>query len=322
MTASPSLRTIPSEEVDTTGSWLFWAKPPDDAFLRSIAEQGQLEPVLITEESRIPLLVAGYKRVLACRALEREVLALPLGRLERITKGRIYLESNRQCCPDVSDIVLAGRYFYNLLQTKDLMGLVQEIAGAEAGKKLPELITTWLCLPPEWDEFLQSGHIPVQAAETLVRLSAEDLASLHPFFRELRWSKNNAQQFLTWLEEAASRERTTLSRLIEWNGLQRILEQKLSPKDKIQRLVQKARETRYPYLCGLEAEFASVTKEVESTSPWRISPDKSFESDRVHLAVFLGSRQELQNAAQELNRLLEDGVLDRIWDWQRRQLKG
>lgn len=322
MTASPKLRTIPSEEVDTTGSWLFWAKPPDDALLRSIAEQGQLEPVLITEEKRIPILVAGYKRVLACRVLEREVLALPLGQLEWATKGRIYLESNRQCCPDVSDLVLAGRYFYSLLETRDLRGLLQEIAGEDAGKKLPELITTWLRLAPEWDELLRYGHIPVQAAETLVRLGPEDLASLRPFFRDLRWSKNNALRFLTWLEEAASRERTTLSLLIEWNGLQRTLEQKLSPKDKIQRLVQRAREIRYPYLCGLEAEFASITKEMGSTCPWQISPDTSFESDRVHLAVSLGSPQELQNAARELNRLLEDGVLDRIWAWQRKRLKG
>jgi len=322
VTTSPRLRTIPPEGVDTAGSWLFWAKPPDDAFLRSIADLGQLEPILITEENRIPILVAGYKRVLACRLLEREVLALPLGELEQTTKGRIYLESNRQCSPGVSDLVLAGRYFCTLLQTKELIGLLQEIAGTDAGKKLLELIITWLRLAPDWDELLQSGHIPIQAADTLVRLNPEDLFSLRQFFYDLRWSKNNALRFLTWLEEAALRERTTLTRLMESNGLQRILEQELSPKDKIQRLVQRAREIRYPYLCSLEAELTSITRELESTYPWRISPDPSFESDRIHLDVSLGTRQELQNSAQELMRLLEDGVLDRIWDWQRRRLKG
>lgn len=322
MPASGRLFTIPPFDVDASGGWLFWAKAPEEKFLQSIRELGQLEPVLVAEAEDGPTLLAGYKRLLACRELGLDLLALSGGNPDLVARGRIYTESNRQRQPDAADLVRAGRYFASHLDAPGLDRVLSEISGSRGEKRTPELVRTWLRLDTEWDELLGAGHLPLQAADVLTRLSEDDTAETLPFFRDLRWSRNNALQFLTWLEEAAYRERASAAELIRSRGLRDILESDLSPKDRIRRLVQLAREMRYPKLTELEAEFSAMVREANRTGPWRISAEEGFESDRVHFSIAVGSGEDLRHAVRELERLHRDGVLERIRQWQWSRLSG
>jgi ParB family chromosome partitioning protein len=314
--------TISPFEVDASGDWLFWAGDPEEDLLRSIRELGQLEPVLIAEDESGPNLLAGHGRLLACRELGLELLALSAGCPDPVARGRIYAESNRRRRPDAADLVRAGRYFARHLDAQGLSAELRELSASENGKRMPDLVRTWLRLDPEWDGLLRAGHLPVQAAEVLSRLNSEDMAELWPFFRNLRWSRNNALQFLGWLEECASRERTSPARLIQSVGLHLILESDLSPKDRIRRLVQKARKMRYPRLTELESEFSAKAQEASRAGPWRISPETSFESDRIHLSASISSGKDLERAARELQRLHREGQLERLLEWQKSRLSG
>lgn len=322
MPASGRLFTISPFAVDASGGWLFWARAPEEEFLQSIRELGQLEPVLVTGDEDPPALLAGYKRLLACRELGLDLLALSAGSPDPVARGRIYAATNRQRQPDASDLVRAGRYFAPHLDAPGLERVLSEISGSRGDKRTPELVGTWLRLDPKWDELLGAGHLPLQAAQTLARLSGGDAEALWPFFRDLRWSRNNALHFLTWLEEAASRERSSLAELLGSAGLDQILESDLSPKDRIRRLAQLARETRYPRLTELEAEFSAMVREASRAGLWRIAPEAAFESDRIHLSASLGPGQDLEHASRELERLHREGTLERIRQWQRNRLSG
>ncbi|MEF8888863.1 MAG: ParB/RepB/Spo0J family partition protein [Desulfohalobiaceae bacterium] len=322
MPASGRLFTVSPFDVDASGDWLFWAEAPEEKFLQSIRELGQLEPVLVAQDEGGPSLLAGYRRLLACRELGLELLALSTGSPNPAHRGRIYAESNRQRQPDAADLVRAGRYFASHLDAQGLDAVLLELSASEGGKRMPDLVRTWLRLDPEWDGLLRAGHLPIQAAEILSRLNSADAAELWPFFRDLRWSRNNALQFLGWLEETASRERTSLAQLIRFAEMHLILESDLSPKDRIRRLVQKAWAMRYPRLTDLEAEFSAMAREASRAGPWRISPEASFESDRIHLSASIGSGKDLERAARELERLHREGLLERLLQWQRNRLGG
>ncbi len=322
MPASGRLFTISPFDVDASGDWLFWAEDPEEKFLQSIRELGQLEPVLVTQDEGGTRLLTGYRRLLACRELGLELLALSTGSPNPVARGRMYAESNRQRQPDAADLVRAGRYFARHLDAHGLDQVLRELSASEGGKRMPDLVRTWLRLDPEWDGLLQAGHLPVQAAEILSRLNRKDAAELWPFFRDLRWSRNNALQFLAWLEETASRERTSLARLVLFAEMHPILESNLSPKDRIRRLVQKSRAMRYPRLTELEAEFSAMAQKASRAGPWRIAPEPSFERDRIHLSVSVGSGQDLEHATRELERLHREGLLERLLEWQRDRLGG
>ena len=322
MAASQRLFTISPFAVDSSGDWLFWAEAPEEEFLQSIRELGQLEPVLVSEDEGPPALLAGYKRLLACRELGLDLLALAPGSPDPVARGRIYAESNRQRQLDAADLVRAGRYFARHLDAQGLDSVLSELSATEGGKRMPDLVRTWLRLDPQWDELLRAGHLPLQAAQALTRLNNEDAKALWPFFQNLRWSRNNALHFLGWLEEAASRERSSLAELLSSAGLDQILESDLSPKDRIRRLAQLARETRYPRLTELEAEFSAMVRDASRAGPWRIAPEAAFESDRIHLSTSIGPGQDLEHAARELERLHREGILERIRQWQRNRLGG
>ena len=322
MPASGRLLTLSPFDVDASGDWLFWAEDPGEELLRSIRELGQLEPVLVARDEGGPSLLAGYRRLRACRELGLELLTLSAASPDSVARGRIYAESNRQRQPGAADLVRAGRYFARYLDAQGLSAVLRELSASEGGKRMPDLVRTWLHLDPEWDGLLRAGHLPVQAAEILSRLNSQDMAELWPFFRDLRWSRNNALQFLGWLEESASRERTSLARLLRSAEMHPILESDLSPKDRIRRLVQKARETRYPHLSELEAEFSAKAREASRAGPWRIAPEGSFERDRIHLSASIGSGKDLERAARELERLHREGVLEELLEWQKSRLSG
>jgi ParB family chromosome partitioning protein len=320
--ASGRLFTISPFEVDASGDWLFWAEAQGEQLVQSMRELGQLEPVLVARDEDGPSLLTGYRRLLACRELGLELLALYAGSPDPVARGRIYAASNRQRQPDAADLVRAGRYFARHLDANGLHGVLRELSATEGGKRMPDLVLTWLRLDPEWDGLLRAGHLPVQAAEILSRLNSSDAAEVWPFFRDLSWSRNNALQFLGWLEETASRERTSLAQIIRSAGIHPILESDLSPKDRIRRLAQKAREMRYPRLTELEAKFSAKTREASRAGPWRIAPEGSFETNRIHLSVSVASGQDLEHAARELERLNREGLLERLLQWQKSRLSG
>ncbi len=315
ISSSAKITSLDPQVVDASGSWLFWARDPDEQFRQSLRELGQLEPVLVAHDPGGLSLVAGYKRLKACHEQGAAVQAVQI-EADTVTRGWIYFQSNRQSRLDSKDLVLAGRFFSQHLGQEELLNILRRMVPSGADARLPDLICRWLYLPADWDNLLQAGHIPLQATHWLSRLEEEELQALHPFFRELRWSESNARKFLARLTETSLRERTSLSSLIQDSKLESILQQDLSPKDRVQRLMHEARRLRYPELTKLEDEFSDLVRQISQDSKWKITADPSFETDRLGLSLAVSSPRELEEAVKELQRMTERNELSRIWQWQ------
>jgi ParB family chromosome partitioning protein len=307
------VRMIDPESVDITGDWLFWAEEPDERYVTSIFRLGQAAPALMAFEGGQPVLVAGYKRALACRGMSRGLAALEFkgGARER---GLAYLADNagRDLTPGMR--LKALRYFdklYSAVQARE--AVLPHLALDERSREW-ELLRKWLLLPSTWDDFLFRGRLPLEAAKYLARMKDNELAALSPFFELLGFSRSNALNFLTWLYEAGRSAGSDVGDIIEKQDFFAVLESELSPADKLTRIMGRAREIRFPELSVLERGFAAAAEELAAGTVWRVEPSKSFESAAVTVSAQLRDRESLDRALEDLDRMRGSALWEKLWE--------
>jgi ParB family chromosome partitioning protein len=310
---SPDIVAVRAEDVEATHPCLFWACPPDEAFARSIAEQGQLAPVLVDLRSGRPSLVCGFKRVTVLRGLGRPVLARAV-EADEMERGLAYLADNSGRALDEGLRLAALRYFAPLLPRERLALEIGPRLGLAPRSRELGLLLGFLDLPAAFGAHLTAGRLPLAVAAVLARLAPEDLAAVEPFFRTLAWSRSAAVQFVTWLFEAGRAADRPLSALLERDGFAAILAANLSPRDAIERLLARARGLRYPTLAGLERRFSELGRRLTRGTPWRVEPVQHFESRAVELRARVGTARQLAAAAKSLAALRGLGLWDELWN--------
>lgn len=310
--------TLAAESIDCSGAWLFWAEPADAAFIRLIEKMGQLEPVLIAREQGRFRLVTGYKRVAACRELQRPVRYRSINGND-LCKGRMYLHLNLQRRITGSGLVRAARFFQSVSDSKDRNGLESEFEGLVPAKMLG-VLKHWLHLEPFWDEGLHAGRVPFEAGPVLAGLEASDRQACEPFFTELSWSWNKARHFLNQLLESAGRDGLQPAALLRRERLADILQKELSPNDCLKELLQRSASIRYPVLTRLEGSFQAVQADCVRKTRWRILPEQHFETNGFLLQTPVRSRKDLERSLEQLRRLLEQEAFEPVWQWQQEHL--
>ncbi len=302
-TATARLLHCIANDIDASGSWLFWSGPPSPALRRSLECHGQLVPVLVDASGARPTLVAGAARVAALAELGREVLCLDIGALDDRARGLAYVQSNVGRELSDGQVVAAMRYF------ESLPGLDQapvlESLGLEPRSKRLRLLRSWLTLPGHWDLLLGSGAVPLACAELLEAFAPGDLTVLEPLFATLSWSRGNAVNVLTWIREICLRDGGCAAAVLDGMGVEDILAAGLSPKDAMSRITQEVRLRRYPRLSGMERDFTDLARKVVAGTRWRLAQPDLFESDAVELCVRLSSPAELRAASEELGRIAD-----------------
>jgi len=308
-----SLELLEPEDIDLAGSWLFWAREPDQRLIASLSGLGQTTPVIVERGTRPLSLIAGHARVRALKDLSRPVLAVSAD-ANPTEKGLLYLASNTGR-PLTSGMRLqALRYFERLLPEEDLGSVVGPYLGLSPHEREWELLCKWLRLPRALDAYLIQGNLPLETALILARLGPLELEALSPFFSDLRWSKSNAVNLFTWLWEAGQARSCGLDQLLEPEGFTEILNQNLSPKDAMARLSAKARGLRYPTLSRLEEDFAEASRGLSAGTAWEVAPSKNFEARAVTLSARIKDRDQLIKAVQDLENMAKSGVWETLWE--------
>ncbi|MDY7002065.1 MAG: hypothetical protein SVS15_09840, partial [Thermodesulfobacteriota bacterium] len=177
-----------------------------------------------------------------------------------------------------------------------------------------DLLRLWLRLPQDFDAYLTQGNLPLETALILARLEPSELKALGPFFFDLRWSRGNAVNFLTWLWEAGQARACGLDQLLESEGFSEILKQNLSPKDAVARLSAKARALRYPTVVRLEQDFAAASGELSAGTAWEVAPSRNFEAGSVTLSARIRDRDQLIKAVRDLENMAGSGLWETLWE--------
>lgn len=292
------------EALDVSGRHLFWAEEPSAALLASIRDVGQLEPILARFAQDKWRVVSGYKRVRALAETGAGVLVMePANAPDPIADGLLYLHANAHRPLDDVMRLRALRYFEKYMDKQALSARIAPLLGTQPRSGAWQRLCTWLELPADWDDLFGAGHLPLAAGPLLTKLETRDLDALEPYFRDLKWSRSLAVQWLTFLMETSRREAVAPAALLADCGMPEILAAKLSPQDKLQRMFARARALRYPALAGLEQRFYALRKELTGSSRWELIPSEGFEHDVVELRLRARGAAQVRQAAQDLERM-------------------
>ncbi len=306
------------ESIDCSGAWLFWSEPPEAAFVELLGKMGQLEPVVVAREQGRFLLVSGYKRVLACRELQRPVRFRTISGND-LLKGRMYLHLNLHRSITGSSLIRAARFFQAVSDSDGQTGVEPEFEGL-VPKKMLAALRHWLSLDSFWEEALHAGRVPFEAGPILASLKISDRQACKPFFKELSWSWNKARNFLNHLLESAKRDGLHLADLIQEEQFADILQKELSPNDCQKALLQRSTGIRYPVLSRLEQSFQAVQADCLENSRWRMLPEQHFETNGFILQTKISSQRDLERSLQQLQKLCSEDAFAPIRHWRQDHL--
>lgn len=331
-------------DLDVSGAHLLWAEEPSPALVASLEACGQMVPLLVDFEPHRPVLVAGFKRVVALRALRRPALALGFfpkpGSDPALAWAEAYLAANQGQVADEARLVRALRFFTSLGGFEAFVDRAAPHLGLALKDKRLDQLKAWTGLPawldgqaarpenaepaadssaaaaparPEPFRPLAQPLAPLALAARLAALSGDDLAALRPFLQALRFSRNHLDNLLAWLGESALARGTTLAALLARPEFAEVLGAGLSPSDALARLAHAARSLRNPALVDLEERFARGAKALTAGTRFKALPSPGFETDAVRLEVSLASPRDLARAARDLETLRSRPQWEELW---------
>lgn len=275
-----------------------------EPLLRSLRRAGLASPPLLRREGRRYVVIAGWKRVLACRALGLKTL--PALITKEINDRRLFfqaLEDNTAVRGlrlgekaeairklrglGVSDRVLRTRCLplLNLPPRADFLASLLALAGAEKAVR----------------QLVEEKDYPLAVALSLLRFPPRDRRVLMPLLRPL--GRNKAKEILDEIWEIGVRDSLSASRILRRPEIREILDSAgLSPLQKAERVRLLIKRWRFPHLRAKEKAFAAACRRLGLPPGVSLQPTPFFESEDLTIAVRFRSREELE---ARLGQLIE-----------------
>lgn len=155
------------------------------------------------------------------------------------------------------------------------------------------------------------------SAPTLARWQAwpqEDQAALLTLACELQLNDNHLRDFLDWLEEIIARDRCRVGDIVNAPAIQRPLTTHATRSDKLKGVKEALRKIRYPRLSRLEADLQAAVKALDLGRQVRIVFPPALEGDAITITFSVRNVHELADCLTRLQRRIEDGGLQKVFD--------
>ncbi|WP_291322707.1 ParB N-terminal domain-containing protein [Desulfonatronospira sp.] len=301
--------TLEPGEILEVDPCVFWAEECGRVLLDSLRQHGQLQPLLVQKTAGGYSLLAGYKRFQGLKSLGRTLYALQADVAGPWEKGLIYLSSNLERTPDTTMMLQALRYFQPLGQDQEQ---VYVMMGITPDSRQQLQLQAWLELPHRWDTILEHSPQLLACAGELREMDTEDLDSLNPLFVELSWSLNKARKLLELLNRCSRAGKISPAWVISRLEMDRVLQKDLSPKDKIQTILNSLGREAYPEYTRLQEQARQNIRRLVAGTAWHCIHPDNFESSDLQLLVRVRTPEELDRASRQLSRIAGSDLL-RPW---------
>jgi len=284
-----------------------YTDPEDlDGLARSIAAVGLLQPPLAAEVDGSIVIVAGFRRLRACRQL-----GMPSADVSMLAAGlspdqlfRIAILSNaahRRLNP-----VECGRLCRSIEQrlSIDRKTLAREflpLMGQPAAPERLELLRPIPDLPPLLIPWVAAETFPLKNVPGLLRFQPEDREFLAEVMVGLRFSSSRQREFLQQIWDIHRREELPVRRILEMAGAR-------VPAGSDQRDLPRLSESvwsalhrlAFPHLARRETVFEKANRRFEKIPGVRLLPFPYFEKSEYRLELVFDSPARLQSTLREL----------------------
>jgi ParB family chromosome partitioning protein len=284
----------------------------------SIAALGVLDPPILRKRAGGYQIVAGFRRIDACRLLGRSDLrarVLPTD-TDDSTCVRLAIADNSLQRP------------LNLIETARALNLLAGVAADEtdlsrqaAGLALPgnpalmRKIMSLTSLPAGLQTRLAAGELAMAMALELKRLDSATAESLGCLFADLKLGLNRQRELLSLLTEIARREEITLSELLNEPALRNLLSApEIDRSQKAGQLRSLLRRRRYPVMSAATADFQDLVRHLNLGPGVRLVPPGNFEGTTYTLAITFDRLDQLRDRSLQIENLLRSQTLKAFFD--------
>jgi len=289
-----------------------------DKLRNSIAALGVLNPPILRQKAGGYRIVAGFRRIDACRLLGRRNIrarVLPTD-IDDSTSVWLAIADNSLQRP------------LNLIETARALNLLAGVAADEmelsrqaAVLALPDnpslmrKIMSLTTLPAGLQNRLAAGELAMAMALELKRLDSVTAESLGRLFADLKLGLNRQRELLSLLTEIARREEMTVSELLTDPAFRNLMSAPdLERSQKAGRLRSLLRRRRYPVMSAAMAGFQDLVRHLNLGPGVQLVPPGNFEGTTYTLAITFDRFDQLRDRSLQIENLLRSQTLKAFFE--------
>jgi len=289
-----------------------------DKLKMSIVALGVLDPPIVRQKAFGYQIVAGFRRIDACRLLGRydiRARMLPTD-IDHLSCVRLAITDNSFQRP------------LNLIETARALNLLAGVAADEmdlsrqaAELALPDnpslmrKIMSLTSLPAGLQNRLMAGELAMAMALELNRFDSATAESLGRLFADLKLGLNRQRELLTLLIEIARREKMTVSDLLNEPTLRKLLSApEIDRSQTAGQLRSLLRKRRYPVMSATTASFQDLVRHLSLGPGVKLVPPGHFEGTTYTLAITFDRLDQLHDRSLQIEKLLRSQALKAFFE--------
>jgi ParB family chromosome partitioning protein len=284
-----------------------------DKLKNSIAALGVLDPPILRQKADGYQIVAGFRRIDACRLLGQydiRARVLPTD-IDDSTCVRLAIADNSLQRP--LDLIETARAL-NLLAgvAVDEMDLSRQAAvlALPGNPSLMRKIMSLTTLPAGIQNRLAAGELTMAMALELKRLDSTTAESMGCLFADLKLGLNRQRELLSLLTEIARREGITLAELLTEPAILNLMSAPdLERSQKAGQLRSLLRRRRYPVMSAATARFQGLIRHLNLGPGVQLVPPGNFEGTTYTLSITFDRLDQLRNRSLQIENLLRSQTL-------------
>lgn len=279
-----------------------------DPLTGSISAVGLLNPPFLIEKAEAWHIVAGFRRIEACRRMGwRKIGAFLIPRAaEPRIPAQIAIADN--AFARSLNVVELSRAYHLLRKTVDDPDEFLQTAGMlnlPAGREYVEKIFWIRELVGELQSALLSETISLPTALALRHRTPVEQQAWAAMFNRLPLSLNRQREIMSLVDEIARREQRPELEILRTEVLQQMpAEDRRDPPQQARAILAYLKERRYPEKTKAEKRFAAKQAELKLDRGIRLTPPKDFENGVFGLQFSFESTDQLQRQLERLDALV------------------
>jgi ParB family chromosome partitioning protein len=275
-----------------------------DLLIRSIKEIGLVSPPVVTSRNGRLLIVAGWKRALACRELS--LSPLPVFLLEEPDDLKAFRMSFLEN--------LTVRRF-GLLEKSEI---IRKLVGfGESEKKIIKTYLPLLGIPPTYDyytlfmkisrlnvdekELIHNKNLPLAVLERLVEFTPEERRALYPLLLPL--GQNKQKDVVEVMQELCLSRGLSIKGILGEKEFKTVLQSgNLSSLQKAEKIRQLLKKKRFPLLSARQEAFVSAKKKLAWPKDIKISHTPFYEDKKMFIEFSFLSKKDFLKKTSTLQK--------------------
>jgi ParB family chromosome partitioning protein len=289
--------------------------PPPARLISSIRAVGLLQPPLVARRGGTWVIVSGWKRVLACRALGMRTI--PVTCLEAATDREALLVAVREngafrdFSPMESAAILARLLSFDM-PASEVRSVVMPLLGIPPTEAYLGLYRKLARFSPAVRGAMADHNLGFPVLRLLAEFHARDADAVLPLLLPL--GQNKQKEILDHLREIGRKKRMSARRILALPSIVDILGSTKWPDiQKSERVRRELRRIRYPRLSSWEDEFRAAVRELGWPAEIGIEPAPFFETDDMTATFRFRNSREFAARAGKLREIANRRSLEKLW---------